>query len=228
MANQAIADTSQISNNLRYTNTPGEYKSGASGDKQNSNVNNPYCPNTPNNPNNGQNSNSFRQTGMLGTKKFKTTKSSRKLFYLNIAERCANDRNLSGDKSKILVHNFMKNSISNSVNSVQNSKNSMASVMNHTPIDEKGEMSYNVLDFIAKKLIKKTDSGKNKANVLNSTNPVNNQNLVQNLMIGKFIPSFQKSSQKSEDKDSQKTNSNSLYSVSGINISNSSKLNITK
>jgi hypothetical protein len=120
----------------------------------------------------------------------------------------------------------MKNSISNSVNGVQYSKNSQVHQMNPTPLEEQNDMSYNVLDFISKKLMKKGELAKNKGNVLNSTNPVNNQNLVQNLMMGKFIPSFQKSSHKSED--AQKNNSNSLYSISGVNNSNGSKLNITR
>ena len=133
----------------------------------------------------------------------------------------------------------MKNSISNSIGSTgnhtgnhtgnnhsgshtQNTKTSFGMVNPNNVIKEQSEVNENVLDVIAKKL---KNSKPKTNNIMNSTNPVNNPNLIQNLMIGKFNSLYPKSN----DKDG-KANSNSLYSMSNVNMSNHSitKLNITK
>jgi hypothetical protein len=77
---QATGESSHISNNLRYGYFHGDYKNSVSSGNHH-NIVNPYSPNTPNNPNHEQNSNSFRHTGIIGAKKYKTTKCSRKFNF---------------------------------------------------------------------------------------------------------------------------------------------------
>ena len=124
----------------------------------------------------------------------------------------------------------MKNSISNSIGSSNvnagnnNGKNSFGMTASNV-IEEQSEMNENVMDAIAKKI--KNSKQKSNTGVMNSTNPVTNtnQNLIQNLMIGKFNSLYPKSVEKDA-----KVNSNSLYSISNANVSGQSatKLNLTK
>ena len=124
----------------------------------------------------------------------------------------------------------MKNSISNSIGSSNvnagvhngNGKNSFGMTASNV-IEEQSEMNENVMDAIAKKI--KYSKHKSNTGVMNSTNPVSNHNLIQNLMIGKFNSLYPKSVEKDA-----KVNSNSLYSISNANVSGQSatKLNLTK
>jgi len=150
--------------------------------------------------------NSFRNTGLINNKKFKTTKSSRKtIFYL--ADKFLQKDKSSIDKSKFSSQNFVKDSVSSSIGAVNK-----ISGKPHFTTEDQNEGNENVLDAIAKKL--KITNNKTKHTPFNTTNPVKEHNL-KNFILSKMNTVYPGHNGK-----------NSL--TSSVNISSMSKSNLGK
>ena len=124
-----------------------------------------------------------------------------------------NDRNFSGDKSKLLMQNFMKNAGNGSSGNYDNISNQIVN---------KNHKEDTTVDLMKKKLLKKKNEDKQRSNYLNFTNPINQLNT----QINKTGPLGKNNVNSAENNHLQQI-SNVTPNSTSINSSNF-KLNVTK